>query len=527
MKSASLTNPNIVRGLIIFAAVLTAALIASPPKEKIKLGLDLQGGMHLVLQVETDDALRSETDKDIDRLVEELEEEGVQGVAVDRSSDTSFTVSGVPAEKDSFLRDEILDIYLPGWTYDRNGGDLAFEMRPENEKDVRELAVRQAIETIRNRIDAYGVTEPVIHREGLSGNRVVVQLPGVDDPERVKNLIKNTAFLEFRLAAKNGAFGSPQEAISSYGGQLPKDVEIMTENIRDELGNKIDERFWAIEKKRVLTGRDLKTARISNGQFNEPQVSFILTRDGGRKFADVTAASIGRPLAIILDQSVISAPTIQARISDEGVITGSFTFQEVEDLVTVLRSGALPAGLTYLEERTVGPSLGQDSIVKGRSAGLFGTLLVILTMLVVYRLSGINAVVALVLNVIFVFGVLALFGGTLTLPGIAGIVLTVGMAVDANVLVFERIREELRAGRTVKSAIANGFAKALSSILDANITTLIAAMFLFQFGTGPIRGFAVTLGVGIIASVFTAVFVSRWLFDLYTSRHKRMDELSI
>jgi preprotein translocase subunit SecD len=298
--------------------------------------------------------------------------------------------------------------------------------------------------------------------------------------------------------------------------------------VRDETKQRIiGQQFWALEKRRVVTGRDLKTARQSAGQFQEPTVAFSLTTEGGRKFGEVTGANVGRGLAIVLDQKVVSAPTIQSRISTEGVITGSFTIQEVQDLVTVLRSGALPAGLTYLEERTVGPTLGQDSIEKGLQAGWIGGAVVVVTMLLVYQIVGVNAVFALALNIVLVFGALALFRATLTLPGIAGIVLTIGMAVDANVLVFERIREELRSGRTVKSAIAAGFGKALSSIFDANLTTLIAAVFLFMFGTGPIRGFAVTLSVGIVASFFTAVFVSRFLFDVVTSRRRRLDKLPI
>jgi len=277
----------------------------------------------------------------------------------------------------------------------------------------------------------------------------------------------------------------------------------------------------------VLTGRDLKTARPGLGQFNQPVVNFFLTHEGGEIFSQVTGDNVGKGLAIILDGNVVTAPNIKSQIGDTGLIEGSFTRQEVEDLSTVLRSGALPAGITYLEERTVGPSLGQDSIDRGLRAGALGLILVVLAMLVVYKGTGINAVLALSLNMVLLFGALAYFGATLTLPGIAGIVLTIGMAVDANVLIFERIREELRHGRTVKSAVDAGFGKALSSVLDANVTTLIAALFLFQFGTGPIRGFAVTLSIGILASLFTALVVSRWLFDAVLSRRRRVERLSI
>jgi preprotein translocase subunit SecD len=283
----------------------------------------------------------------------------------------------------------------------------------------------------------------------------------------------------------------------------------------------------ALESRRIITGRDLRTARPGLGQFNEPVVRFYLSKEAGRAFGEATGANIGRRLAIVLDGKVQSAPVVQGRIQDEGVIEGQFTQTEVEDLVTVLRSGALPASIVYLEERAVGPSLGQDSIDDGTRATLLGGALVLVLMLMAYKLSGVNAVLALLINILMVFGAMAYFGATLTLPGIAGIVLTMGMAVDANVLIFERIKEELKAGRTVKAAIAAGFAKAWSAVIDTHMTTLISALFLFQFGTGPIRGFAVTLSVGMVASLFTAVFTSRWLFDLILARKGRAEKLSI
>ena len=516
------------RLIVIVVVVALAALWAYPPEEKINLGLDLQGGMHMVLQVETDDAILAETDNTIDGVLRDLEEEDIEGVEVERTGDATFELTGVPAGRDDFVEDEIIERFHPGWNMRRLGERLQFELTSAEAKNIRELAVNQARETIRNRVDAFGVAEPIIHDEGLGSNRIVVQLPGVDDPDRIRRLIKNTAFLEFRLVKANtGAYATEQAARDANRGADADQHEVMQEDLRDENKNLVGQQHWVLEKRRVITGRDLKTARPSSGEFNEPTVSFILTSEGGKKFGDITGENIGRGLAIVLDKKVISAPTIQDRITDQGVIHGSFTVQEVQDLVTVLRSGALPAGLTNLTERTVGPTLGQDSIDKGSKAGLIGFVLVIFTMLVVYRLTGINAVLALLLNIVLVFGVLSMFGATLTLPGIAGIVLTIGMAVDANVLIFERIREELRSGRTVKSAIVAGFGKALSSIVDANATTMIAAIFLFMFGTGPIRGFAVTLSVGILASLFTAVFISRWLFDFHTSRRQRIDKLSI
>ena len=517
----------LLKGLVILVVAAGAGL--SAVLRELRLGLDLRGGMHLVLRVEVEDALRSETTKDMDRLLQEIKSSGVTGAAARRGSSSSFEISGVPFDRDGRVQ-ETVDQFLPGWTWSRRGDVLVFEMKAANAKEIRNLAVVQAVETIRNRVDEFGVAEPVIQRQGLEGDRIVVQLPGVDEPERVKKLIKNTAFLEFRLVdypLGGGGVSTRQEIHDHYGARLPENIEILTGSIRDRERNVVGQQYYAVEKAPVITGRDLKNARPGLGEFNQPVVNFYLTHEGGKLFAEATAANVGKGLAIVLDGKVASAPNIRSRIADSGLIEGGFTPQEVEDLSTVLRSGALPAGITYLEERTVGPSLGQDSIDRGLNAGLIGLTLVVLAMLVVYKGTSVNAIVALALNIVLIFGCLAALKATLTLPGIAGIVLTIGMAVDANVLIFERIREELRHGRTVKSAIDAGFGKALSSVLDANFTTLIAALFLFQFGTGPIRGFAVTLSIGILASLFTAMFVSRFIFDLVLSQRRRVDRISI
>jgi preprotein translocase subunit SecD len=518
------------RGLLILALLALSVVALYPPKEKLKLGLDLRGGMHLSLKVNTDDALRSEADKDMERLRQELIAKGATAAATNRASDTSFEVSGVPVDQDGAVAKAAND-YLPGWDWDRSGERIVFTMTAPNIKSIRELAVQQALQTIRNRIDEFGVAEPTIARQGLDSDRIVVQLPGVDDPDRVKRLIKNTAFLEFRLVdfppAGTEGVDTREAVLQHYGGQVPEHLEIMPGDVRDRQGRAIGQRFYALEKRRVITGRDLKNARPGLGQFNEPVVHFSLSAEGAKLFGEATGANVGRGLAILLDGKVVSAPRINSRITDSGVIEGRFTQKEVEDLSAVLRSGALPAGITYLEERTVGPSLGADSIRAGVRAGAVGSTLVVLCMLLVYRLSGVNAVVSLCVNLVLIFGALAYFGATLTLPGIAGIVLTIGMAVDSNVLVFERIKEELRAGRTVRSAIDAGFEHALPSIIDANVTTLVAALFLFQFGTGPVRGFAVTLTIGVLGTIFSAVFVSRWLFNLMLSRSQRVESISI
>ncbi|MCH9649866.1 MAG: protein translocase subunit SecD [Deltaproteobacteria bacterium] len=536
----------IIRGVIILLVVASAAFLALPPKEKVKLGLDLQGGMHLVLEVKTADALRVEAEHDMDNLTERLKDAGIDTARIDRLAGTnleaagneadegnlaSFQLKGVPSEK----RDEALevarDFFGQTWDITKTGEGANLVMKDRAQEDLRSEAVEQAMRTIRNRIDQYGVSEPVIQRQGLGkSERLVLQLPGVEDPERVKELIGKTAFLEFKLAdfpRAGGLVDSYDEILRNYGGQVPNNLEILEGDSFDLNGNVIGTRYVAVEKRAAISGRDLKTARMSPGEFNEPVVAFTLKYEKGTEFGDFTSTNLGRGMAVVLDGKVLTSPTIQGKINDQGVIKGNFTREEATDLATSLKSGALPAKITPLEERTVGPALGQDSIDQGLRAGLFGGALVIVAMLVIYMLSGINAVLVLTLNVVLVFAALASFGATLTLPGIAGIILTIGMAVDANVLIFERIREELRAGRTVKAAVSSGFGKALSSILDANVTTLIAAVLLFQFGTGPIRGFAVTLSVGILASVFTAVFVSRWLFDTWLSRRQRVERLSI
>ncbi len=519
------------RGLLILAILVSAAVMAFPLNEKINLGLDLQGGMHLVLQVQTQDAVRAETDSDMDRMVQLGADEGMTGLEPRRLADNRFEVTGLAPDKVEDFVNLVEERNYAGrngrWDVAERGaggnGRVVFEMNDTAVNEVRRGAVAQAKQTIDNRINAYGVAEPTIAE--TDNYRIVIQLPGVDDPERVRKLIKNTAFLEFRIV-EAGPAPDRQALLANYGGRLPENLEIFPGNLPARGSEEPQKGFYAVQKRRTVTGRDLKNARPSLGEFNRPIVQFSFTPQGAEAFGELTGNNIGRPLAIVLDGGVVSAPTINSRISDEGIIEGDFSQQEVQDLSTVLKSGALPAGITTLEERTVGPSLGRDAIEKSLIAGLVGTALVVLYMLLIYNLSGLNAVLALALNIVLLFGGLAAFGATLTLPGIAGIILTIGMAVDANVLIFERIREELHAGRTVRSAIDLGYEKALSSIVDGNVTTLIAAAFLFQFGTGPIRGFAVTLTIGLLASMFTAVFVSRWMFDFVLSRW-RVQRLSI
>ncbi len=519
------------RGIVIALATALALFYSLPPEERIKKGLDLRGGMHLVLQVQAEDALRAETNKDMEEFRRQAGNEGLTSVAVVKIDDTTFEATGIGADQAATvtkIREDIFSSPPPEtsrWRASREGEKWVFRMTDGNRAQIRNQAVDQALQTIRNRIDTLGVSEPQLSRQPGT-ERLIAQLPGVDDPEQVKEILKKTAFLEFRLVdpSSGGQAMPTAEAMASlYGGTVPPTVEILPEIVRDAAGNEVSKRYWALESRQVITGRDLRIAEAGVDEFQRPAVHFTLTADGARIFGKVTGESIGRLLSIVLDGKVQSVATIQNRIADRGQITGSFTAEEVMVLVTTLKSGALPAGITILEERTVGASLGADSVQKGIRAGLVATALTIAAMLAVYLLSGLNAVAALTLNVILVFGMLGGAGAVLTLPGIAGIVLTIGMAFDANVLVFERIREELKAGRTVRSSIDAGFGKALSSILDSNITTLVAALFLFQFGTGPIKGFAVTLMVGIFATMFAGVFFSRFLFDWIASWRKGSD----
>jgi preprotein translocase subunit SecD len=502
----------IVIGLSIF--------LATPPKEKIKLGLDLKGGVHLALQVMTQDAINIETDQAIARFQEQLKKKEITVPGVSKVEPGNFKVSGIKPDDEGKIRD-ILDEFFRDWNYSFSGDSVSVILKPEVDRYLRDQAVNQALETIRNRIDQFGVAEPTIQRQGLAGERLIVELPGVENPDRVKNIIRTTALLEFKLV-KAGPAPDEETLLKDFNGQVPEDMEVVRGDPKRTQGG-----YYLVSKVAAITGKDLRTARRSSDEWNNPAVAFTLNPDGARRFEQVTSENIGKPLAIVLDGRIQSAPTIQDRISDSGIIHGRFTIEEAEDLALVLRAGALPASIKYLEERTIGPALGLDSIRKGVRAGLAALIAIMAFMVFYYRLSGINAVVALIFNMIIIFGGLGYFHATLTLPGIAGIILTIGMAVDANILIFERIREELAAGKGVMSSIAAGFSRAFRTILDSNLTTIIAAIFLFQFGTGPVKGFAVTLIIGILASMFTAVFVSRLIFDFVLSRKKRPEQLSI
>jgi preprotein translocase subunit SecD len=508
--------------LLVVAITALAIFLAYPPQKKIALGLDLKGGIHLVLQVMTDDAVNIETDQEITRLEELLKKRDIAFKAVVKGKIGQFSVQGFNPDQEGKLRD-LLDENFKDWDNTVVGSTATLSIKPSLDQYLREQSVSQALQTIDNRINQFGVSEPTIQRQGLGGDRIIVELPGVQEPERVKNLIKTTALLEWKLVIA-GPSPDEQTLLASYDGKVPEDAEVLKGDPKRTEGG-----YYLVDRVATVTGKDLRTVRRSVDEWNTPAVSFSLNSDAGRRFEKVTGESIGKEIAIILDNKVISAPRVEDRIpaTSGGIIRGRYTPEEAEDLVVVLKAGALPASIKYLEERTIGPSLGADSIRQGLTAMLISLLLVMGFMVFYYRLAGVNAVTALILNIILLVGALAYFKATLTVPGIAGIILTVGMAVDANVLIFERIREELLSGKSVASSISIGFSRAFRTILDANVTTIIAAVFLFQFGTGPLKGFAITLIIGIVASMFTAVFVSRLIFDLTITRRKRRETLSI
>jgi len=512
------------RWVLIGVVTAAAVFFMLPLDKRIHLGLDLRGGIHLVLQVNTQDAVRAEVDDAMERVRGDLTEKGFAPVSLQRLPESNgFEFRPAPNTPAKTL-EKVIDDRLLEFKVER-GVAITATLRPEVTRAIKDMAVRQGLETIRNRIDQFGVAEPLIQRQGIEGDRIVVQLPGVDDPARVKDLIRATAFLEIKPVV---AVAPTQETLlASSGGEMPEDSEIVSGDVEDLEGRVTGREYYLLKKASVVTGRDLRTARRSQDEYGQPAVSFTLNPEGATKFSTYTGAHIGDRMAIVLDNKVRSAPVIRGHISDSGIIEGNFTVQGAEDLALVLRAGALPASITYLEERTVGPSLGHDSIIRGLRAGLAGLVAVVLFMLFYYRGAGINANVALILNAVLLLGALGVFKATLTLPGIAGIILTIGMAVDSNVLIFERIREELELGKTVRNAVDLGFQKALSAIIDSNLTTIISALFLFQFGTGPIKGFAVTLTIGLAISMFTAVFVSRSIFELILSRRERVTSLSI
>jgi len=503
--------------------------------ERIHLGLDLKGGTHLILEVQVNDAVNSTTDHAVELLKDEFQKAGIAFADISKPDPKNqperVVIKGAALDAASKIRgivsDRLPDFEASGGT--ENSWNVV--MKAPLVQALKERTVEQSIEAIRTRVDSLGVSEPLIQRNGLGDNQILVQLPGVDDPGRVKDIIQSTARLELR-EARGGPFPGEDAARQANGGLIPPGMALLHGKERGE-GSQNQDAVYLVSRIPVVSGTDIRDAREgAKSDTNEPIVNFYLTPAAGKKFSVFTGAHLKSGpdpanLAIVLDERVISAPGIEGQISDSGEIHGGFTQESAKDLAMLLRSGALPASLHYLTERTVGPSLGADSIRAGVKAAAAGMIAVLLFMLIYYRGSGINANLALILNLIILLGFMGYFGAVLTLPGIAGVILTVGMGVDSNVLIFERIREELRNGKAPAAAVDQGFDRAWTTILDTHVTTIVSAVILFFVGSGPVSGFGLTLIFGLLANLFTAVFVSRVIFDAVLSRKGRGEALSI
>jgi preprotein translocase subunit SecD len=502
-------------------------------RDNIRLGLDLRGGSHLILQVRVHEAVKARADMTIESLRQELRRAGIDYALLERNDPQKVEeadsivihLRGVPSTRAGDLRTLVSQRFQSWILTPVNATDYRLTLRPTELLAVKRETVERSIRTLERRINALGLTEPVIQQHGSSETEyeILVQLPGVDDPARVKQIMGTTAVLEIS-EVKDGPFASRDQALAKLGGVLPLNTKLAPEMRR---GGETGETWWLVSRVPVISGEDLRNARPGRDEFGKWETDFTLGPDGARRFAQHTERNVGNRLAIILDNQVRSAPVIQSRIEDQGRITGAANEQDASDLALVLQSGSLPAGIDYLEERTIGPSLGSDSIRQGFSAGVVGLILVAAAMLIYYKKSGVNALVALLMNGLLTLAALAYFDAVWTLPGIAGFVLSLGMAVDSNILIFERIREELRAGKGVIAAVEAGFDRAFVTIIDTHVVTVVSCAFLFMFGTGPVKGFAVTLVVGLAANVFTAVFVSRTLFNWVLFRQREVVRLSI
>ena len=543
-------NPNLKwKALFIFAVILfciyflfgypvfptSLAQVKDNFGKQIKLGLDLQGGTHLILQVQVQEAIAQETDTTIDRLTTLLRSKNIHYDEVRRDDDTHFRVRNVDPSQLSQLRDIYSAQFATEWDMSAAAGELngyTWTLRQSAIARIQESTMTQSLETIERRINALGLTEPTIQLHGRKDNEILVQLPGEGDPTRAKSVIQAGGQLELKLVEDPVPYSSQTEALSRHGGVLPPATELVpgrSETRNPSGGFDTGESWYVLSRAPVVTGRDLRSA-VETRNTNNPgmwQVNFTLSPEAAKRFGPFTQQNIGRNMAIVLEHRVYSAPVINGKIEDSGLIEGNFSQESAHDLALVLRAGALPASIKYLEERTVGPSLGADSIRHGVQASVLSLVVVMLFMLVYYRLSGGNAVLALFLNLVILLAFLAMSGAVLTLPGIAGVILTIGMGVDSNVLVFERIREELRNGKSSAAAVDAGFDKAFLTIIDTHVTTVVSAAFLGVFGTGPIRGFAITLVVGLVANIFTAVYVSKTIFQYHLTKMDRQAALSI
>jgi preprotein translocase subunit SecD len=500
--------------------------------DNIRLGLDLKGGSHLVLQVQVQDAVKGDADQTIEHLKDDLKKQNITWTdmsdndvkTVDDADKVAITIKGIPDTQSSAFRSLVTERYPTYILTALNSTDYSMKLKPSELIALENDTVSRSVDTIGNRIDSLGLAEKTVTQYGAtSDHEILVQLPGVDDPARVKQLIGTAAVLEI-LDVKDGPFPSKEAGLAAHNGILPLNTQLLKSLPR---GTGDAEQWYLVGRTPVVSGRDMRNARPSQDEFQKWETNFTLSPEAGKRFGRFTEANIGNRLAVSLDKQLVSVATIQSRIDDSGRITGLGSQEEADNLSKYLRSGSLPAGIQYMEERSVGPSLGADSIREGFQAGIAGMLAVIIAMLVYYRRSGVNAVLALLLNTVILLAAVSYTHAVLTLPGIAGVILTVGMAVDSNVLIFERIREELRAGKSVVAAVETGFNKAWWTIVDTHVTTIVSCAFLFLFGEGPVKGFAVTLTIGLAANMFTAVFVSKTIFLYELSGHRRMETLSI
>lgn len=541
-------NPNLKwKGLFILAVIVfclyflfgyptfptSFAQVKDNFKNQIKLGLDLQGGSQLILEVQVQEAVAQETDTTVDRLSTTLREKNVHYDEIRRVDDTHILVRNIDPSQYSVLSDIVSTQYNNVWDIAPAAGEtnsFTLTLRPGAVAAIQEQTDTQATETIEQRINALGLTEPTVRpRGGSTTNQILVQLPGVSDLAEARAVIQAGGQLEFRLVNDPQTYPS----VAAYMAQhtvLPAGDELVLACADNRaVAANAGDTYYVLNRAPIITGRDLRSATESRNTTNPGtwQVNFTLSPEAARRFGPFTQASIGRNMAVVLDHCVKSDPVINGRIDDSGMIEGNFSQQSAHDLALVLRAGALPASIKYLQESTVGPSLGADSIRHGVQASVLSLLVVMFCMLVYYRLSGGNAVLALILNLVILLAFLAMSGAVLTLPGIAGVILTIGMGVDSNVLVFERIREEIRNGKSSAAAVDAGFDNAFRTIIDTHVTTVVSAAFLGFFGTGPIRGFAITLVVGLVANIFTAVYVSKAIFQYHLTKMDRQAELSI
>jgi len=510
--------------------------LAAALTKRIHLGLDLQGGAHLVLQVEVKEAVNSETDNAVGRIQQDLKTANVGFSQVykpdplkpDESGKPELIeVDGVSPANSSSARSLLDQKYSNEYDINSNGsGTFTLVMKPLVEKDLDEKTVQQAIETIQDRVNALGVTEPLIQEYNLGAYQILVELPGISDLDRVKNIIQSTARLEIHAVDGDpNGYSDEQSALAAMGGALPPD-EMLAHGSAEATSD--SERVYVLNRVAVVEGSDFRSAEPGvNSNTGQRIVNFTLTNEAGDRFGDYTSANVGKSMAVVMGGRVRSVAVIKGVIHDTGEIEGSFSQDEVMELSKLLRTGALPASLVYLEQRTIGASLGADSIRSGVTAAVAGVLLVWIFMLIYYRSSGVNADLALFLNLVILLGFMGFSSATLTLPGIAGVILTIGMGVDSNVLIFERIREEIRAGKAAAAAVDQGFAHAWVTIVDTHVTTIVSAAILFLFGTGPVKGFAVTLTFGLLANLFTAVYVSRVIFEAHLNKLKPGEMVSI